>query len=76
MDECAQGTDECHLNATCDNTISSYTCECVTGLTGNGITCDGMCMYIFENGQYGWKVLCNSITQTNDLMSMLLAIIR
>ena len=53
MDECAQGTDECHLNATCDNTISSYTCECVTGLTGNGITCDGMCMYILVNGQYG-----------------------
>ena len=53
VDECAQGTDECHLNATCDNTIGSYTCECVTGLTGNGITCDGMYMYILENGQFG-----------------------
>ena len=51
MDECIQATDDCHLNATCDNTIGSYTCECVTGLTGNGITCDGMyILYILKNG--------------------------
>ena len=48
MDECIQATDDCHLNATCDNTIGSYTCECVTGLTGNGIACDGMYMYMYD----------------------------
>ena len=41
MDECKETTDGCHINATCDNTIGSYTCECATGLTGNGTTCYG-----------------------------------
>ena len=41
VDECLQSTDECHINATCDNTIGSYTCECVPDLTGNGTTCYG-----------------------------------
>ena len=49
VDECTQATDDCHLNATCDNTIGSYSCECATGLTGNGIVCDGMYMYVLEN---------------------------
>ena len=49
VDECTQATDDCHFNATCDNTISSYTCECVAGLTGNGMACDGMYMYVIEN---------------------------
>ena len=49
VDECTQATDDCHLNATCDNTIGSYTCECVAGLTGNGMACDGMYMYVLEN---------------------------
>mgnify|MGYP001802749892 FL=1 len=48
VDECTQATDDCHLNATCDNTIGSYSCECATGLTGNGIVCDGMYMYMLQ----------------------------
>ena len=46
VDECVEATDDCHINATCDNTISSYTCECVTGLTGNGVTCAGMSKWL------------------------------
>ena len=29
----------CHTNASCTNTNGSYTCECVSGFTGNGTIC-------------------------------------
>ena len=31
----------CDMNATCDNTVGSFTCICIDGFTGNGITCNG-----------------------------------
>ena len=41
VDECEEGTHECHGNATCTNTIGSYTCMCVDGFTGDGRQCQG-----------------------------------
>lgn len=35
-DECEKKTSSCHVNATCINTIGSYTCKCFTGLKGDG----------------------------------------
>ena len=40
VDECAQQS-PCHLDATCQNTIGSYTCVCKTGYVGTGIICAG-----------------------------------
>jgi len=39
VDECADGTDDCDVNATCMNTEGSYTCECNSGYSGDGVTC-------------------------------------
>ena len=39
IDECDEGLDMCHINATCENTVGSYECYCFSGFTGNGINC-------------------------------------
>ncbi|KAM7086598.1 signal peptide, CUB and EGF-like domain-containing protein 2 isoform 3-T3 [Molossus nigricans] len=40
VDECAQGLDDCHSNATCQNTPSSYKCSCKPGYQGEGTQCE------------------------------------
>ncbi|XP_065844363.1 uncharacterized protein [Oscarella lobularis] len=40
FDECSNNTDNCHVNATCENTISSYICTCKPGFIGNGTKCE------------------------------------
>ena len=39
VDECEEGTAECHTNATCTNTDGSYNCSCVYGYSGDGWNC-------------------------------------
>ena len=39
INECKQRTDDCHADATCLNTIGSYTCTCHVGYHGNGTSC-------------------------------------
>lgn len=42
MNECTDGTHTCDQNADCENTDGSFTCNCQSGYTGDGITCTGM----------------------------------
>ena len=39
VDECAAGSDDCDPNATCANTVGSFTCTCDAGFSGDGTTC-------------------------------------
>lgn len=39
--ECAQESNDCHVNATCNNTEGSYNYWCKNGFTGDGCTCEG-----------------------------------
>ncbi len=41
LDECDSGTHTCDVNAECTNTAGSYTCECRSGYSGDGVTCEG-----------------------------------
>ena len=41
IDECADGSDNCHPNATCTNEIGHFVCDCNPGFTGNGSHCEG-----------------------------------
>ena len=45
VDECTDGTDNCHENATCHNSPGNYTCSCNTGYTGNGFLCTSTFLY-------------------------------
>ena len=43
VDECALGIDNCHIRATCTNTPGSFTCACIDGWVGDGVTCNRLC---------------------------------
>ncbi|XP_075423180.1 signal peptide, CUB and EGF-like domain-containing protein 2 isoform X4 [Ascaphus truei] len=40
VDECADGSDDCHLDAICQDTASSYKCICKAGFKGEGTACE------------------------------------
>ncbi|XP_060223042.1 signal peptide, CUB and EGF-like domain-containing protein 2 isoform X2 [Meriones unguiculatus] len=40
VDECAQGLDDCHADALCQNTPTSYKCSCKAGYQGEGRQCE------------------------------------
>uniref|UniRef100_A0A7N8YMZ8 Signal peptide, CUB and EGF-like domain-containing protein 2 n=1 Tax=Mastacembelus armatus TaxID=205130 RepID=A0A7N8YMZ8_9TELE len=42
MDECAEGSDDCHIDALCQNTPKSYNCICKPGYKGDGKQCEDM----------------------------------
>ena len=41
VDECTDGTHNCHAQATCTNTDDSFTCTCNSGYAGDGTSCTG-----------------------------------
>ena len=41
VDECVSRTDNCDSNAFCTNKQGSFDCTCNTGLSGDGVTCEG-----------------------------------
>ena len=42
VDECANSTlNNCHADAICTNNNGSFTCTCVRGYNGDGVTCSG-----------------------------------
>ena len=39
INECEMKIDNCHENATCNNTFGSFECSCNAGFEGDGINC-------------------------------------
>ncbi|XP_078719814.1 signal peptide, CUB and EGF-like domain-containing protein 2 isoform X3 [Lampetra fluviatilis] len=39
-DECAESTDDCHIDAICQNTAQAYRCICKPGFKGDGTHCE------------------------------------
>ena len=64
IDECVLELDDCHDNATCNNTIGSYTCMCNDGFEGNG----SHCISKFNNRiTSGTRVLLNFLSSNQDI---------
>ncbi|XP_068212769.1 nidogen-2-like isoform X2 [Palaemon carinicauda] len=51
IDECAEGKDDCSLNAVCKNTFGSYNCSCNKPFEGDGRTSCGEWVGIY-NGKW------------------------
>jgi len=41
VDECQLEDDNCHVNATCVDTVGSFVCNCNSGFEGDGFSCAG-----------------------------------
>ncbi|XP_048210148.1 signal peptide, CUB and EGF-like domain-containing protein 1 isoform X2 [Perognathus longimembris pacificus] len=52
VDECSEGTDDCHIDAICQNTPRSYKCLCKPGYKGEGRQCEDIdeCENDYYNG--------------------------
>lgn len=49
VNECQLQTDSCHSTlGQCTNTEGAYTCSCLTGYQGDGITCTGNYSHIYR----------------------------
>ena len=41
VDECSNEVYPCDPNANCTNSVGNFSCTCLTGYSGNGMTCTG-----------------------------------
>ncbi|XP_031560782.1 adhesion G protein-coupled receptor L4-like [Actinia tenebrosa] len=60
IDECAPNTSYCHKDATCNNSIGSYSCKCKGGYHGNGKTCQDIDECESNTHNCDAKALCNN----------------
>lgn len=49
IDECSNNTDNCDVNAFCNNTMGSHNCTCNPGYTGNGTWCTGKIRHLLTS---------------------------
>ena len=63
IDECQDGTHNCHLRADCQNNPGSYTCKCMRGYTGDGFECTRIACPNLENPENGRVTVTGSSFQ-------------
>lgn len=56
INECSNSTlNDCHVYATCINSVGNYSCECMQGFDGDGLDCQGIFIHIIcqKNATFG-----------------------
>ena len=68
IDECATNAHNCDPNARCDDTDGSFTCECNSGYSGNGVLTSegGTGCTVIENNECAPTNPCGDNTMCND----------
>ena len=63
VNECEDGTHDCHNNANCTNIPGSFNCSCKKGYTGNGSLCSGIifCFILIEAVTIGLRLSTRAI---------------
>ena len=52
VDECQNNSlHNCHVNATCIDSVGSFDCECVEGFFGNGVECQSETAHSLQHEQ-------------------------
>ena len=57
VNECDEGLDNCHSEATCDNTVPGFSSTCKTGFTGDGRKCAGHLLILVQFPVHRQQVL-------------------
>lgn len=58
IDECERGTDDCHVDAVCNNTPGGFTCSCKPGFSGDGSTCTNIDECELDDSPCGPNAVC------------------
>ena len=67
IDECAQKSHTCDVNANCKNTVGSHNCQCHQGYYGNGNTCTGIDQWSSTKQLYNLHYRKRNSRQTSPL---------
>lgn len=63
INECSDNSDNCDVDAHCNNTVGSYNCTCNPGYIGNGTTCTGKYVFFFSGFRLG--IMYNNLCMKN-----------
>ena len=74
INECINNTHSCYANTTCQNTIGSHYCACMSGYTGNGQNCIGkivaLCFLVVQFGSLNKNTGSYALRATNPAINL------
>lgn len=66
VNECEAAIKPCSASALCTDTPSSFTCQCKSGFSGNGVTCNDVDECTTNNGGCSANAICSNTAGARD----------